>query len=110
MEDVNYAKALYRAMIPLKMRWVGLSTTRIAEEPDLLKLAAQSGCKGLLIGFESVSQETLNGTHKGFHTGRRYGEVVKKPHGSRHRRAGLLVRLRHGRRQRPGATVEFVDA
>src|SRR5205814_8191857 len=26
VEDVHYAKALYRAMIPLKMRWVGLST------------------------------------------------------------------------------------
>jgi radical SAM superfamily enzyme YgiQ (UPF0313 family) len=80
MEDVSYAKALYRAMIPLKMRWVGLSTTRIAEEPELLKLAAQSGCKGLLIGFESISQETLNGTHKNFHAAAGYGEVVKKLH------------------------------
>lgn len=80
MEDVNYAKALYRTMIPLRMRWVGLSTTRIAEEPELLKLAAQSGCKGLLIGFESVSQETLNGTRKHFHSAAGYGEVVKKLH------------------------------
>src|SRR5947209_7056747 len=31
-EDVHYAKALYRAMIPLRIRWVGLSTTRIAED------------------------------------------------------------------------------
>jgi radical SAM superfamily enzyme YgiQ (UPF0313 family) len=80
MEDVNYAKALYRAMIPLGMRWVGLSTTRIAEDDELLKLAAASGCKGLLIGFESVSQDTLNGTHKGFHAANRYGDVVKKLH------------------------------
>src|SRR5262249_23270603 len=80
MEDVNYAKALYRAMIPLRMRWVGLSTTRIAEEPELLKLAAQSGCKGLLIGFESISQDTLNQTNKGFHAAPKYAEVVKKLH------------------------------
>src|SRR5262249_213491 len=80
VEDVHYAKALYRAMIPLRIRWVGLSTTRIADDDELLKLAAESGCKGLLIGFESVSQDTLNGTHKGFHAANRYGEVVKKLH------------------------------
>lgn len=79
-EDVHYAKALYRAMIPLRMRWVGLSTTRIAEDAELLKLAAQSGCKGLLLGFESIDQDTLNQTRKGFHAAARYAEVVKKLH------------------------------
>src|SRR5262249_39005113 len=80
VEDVAYAKSLYRAMIPLGIRWVGLSTTRIAEDRELLKLAAQSGCKGLLIGFESISQDTLNEAHKGFHAAPQYGEVVKKLH------------------------------
>lgn len=80
VEDVNYAKALYRAMIPLRFRWIGLSTTRIAEDDELLKLAAQSGCKGLLIGFESISQATLNATHKQFHTAARYAEFVRKLH------------------------------
>jgi radical SAM superfamily enzyme YgiQ (UPF0313 family) len=80
VEDVHYAKALYRAMIPLGIRWVGLSTTRVAEDPELLRLASQSGCKGLLIGFESISQDTLNETHKHFHAAPQYGEVVKKLH------------------------------
>lgn len=80
VEDVEYAKALYRAMIPLKMKWVGLATTRVAEDLELLKLAAQSGCKGLLIGFESISQATLNSTHKGFHSATDYGEIVKRLH------------------------------
>lgn len=80
VEDVHYAKELYRAMAPLRMKWVGLSTTRIAEDDELLKLAAKSGCKGLLIGFESVSQETLNETKKHFHAAEKYAEVVKKLH------------------------------
>jgi radical SAM superfamily enzyme YgiQ (UPF0313 family) len=79
-EDVHYAKALYRAMIPLRIRWVGLSTTRIAEDAELLALAARSGCKGLLIGFESISQDTLNETHKGFHAAPKYAEVVRRLH------------------------------
>ena len=80
VEDVHYAKALYKAMIPLRMRWVGLSTTRIAEDLELLELAARSGCKGLLIGFESISQDTLNQTNKPFHAAPRYAEVVSKLH------------------------------
>ncbi|MGH7140832.1 MAG: B12-binding domain-containing radical SAM protein [Pirellulales bacterium] len=80
VEDVAYAKQLYRAMKPLGLRWVGLSTTRIAEDDELLKLAAESGCKGLLIGFEAIDQATLNATSKPFHSAARYGEAVKKLH------------------------------
>jgi radical SAM superfamily enzyme YgiQ (UPF0313 family) len=80
VEDVHYAKELYRAMIPLGIRWVGLATTRIAEDAELLDLAAQSGCKGLLIGFESISQSTLEETRKGFHKAVNYAEVVRKLH------------------------------
>ena len=80
VENVAYAKALYRAMIPLGFRWVGLATTRIAEDAELLQLAAQSGCKGLLIGFESISQDTLDAMHKHFHAAPQYAEVVKKLH------------------------------
>src|SRR5262245_39316900 len=74
VEDVQYAKELYRAMAPLRFKWVGLATTRVALDDELLRLCARSGCKGLLIGFESVSQETLQETHKGFHSAGGYAE------------------------------------
>lgn len=80
VEDIPYAKALYRAMIPLRMRWIGLATTRIAEDDELLRLAAQSGCKGLLIGFESISQSTLEETRKGFHKSKDYAAVIRRLH------------------------------
>lgn len=80
IEDVKYAKDLYRAMIPLRMRWLGLSTARITADDELLKLAAQSGCTGLLIGFEAVDQPTLNAMQKHFHHAAEYAEVVKKLH------------------------------
>jgi radical SAM superfamily enzyme YgiQ (UPF0313 family) len=80
VEDVDYAKALYRAMIPLRIRWLGLATTRLAEDLELLDLAAASGCKGVLIGFESVNQNTLNGTRKHFHAADRYGQYVRRLH------------------------------
>jgi radical SAM superfamily enzyme YgiQ (UPF0313 family) len=80
VEDVRYAKELYRAMIPLNMQWLGLATTRIAEDAELLDLAARSGCRGLLIGFEAVDQPTLDGMQKHFHHARDYADVVRKLH------------------------------
>ena len=80
VEDVRYAKELYRRMISLGFRWVGLATTKIAADAELLSLAARSGCRGVLIGFEAIDQATLNRTKKHFHSANDYAEVVKKLH------------------------------
>ena len=64
--DVAYAKELFTALVPLGVTWGGLATTRIADDPDLLDLAARSGCRALLIGFESLAGDTLAETHKRF--------------------------------------------
>lgn len=67
IED-DYAKELYRAMIPLKKKWASPMTIKIAQDKELLDLAVRSGLKGVLIGFETVSQQTLNDIRKGFNS------------------------------------------
>jgi radical SAM superfamily enzyme YgiQ (UPF0313 family) len=67
-------------MIPLKKRWVSPSTMKIADDDELLEAASHSGCSGLLIGFESVSQGTLRMMGKGFNAADRYAVQVKKLH------------------------------
>jgi radical SAM superfamily enzyme YgiQ (UPF0313 family) len=79
-ENVDYAKDLFRAMIPLHKTWFGLSTVKIAEDPELLDLCARSGCRGLLLGFESLLQEGLNDISKDFNLAESYGEVIRKLH------------------------------
>jgi len=76
--DVAYAKELFTALIPLKIRWGGLATTTIAWDDELLDLAARSGCSGLLVGFESLNQESLKEAKKAFNMRRDYHEVVRK--------------------------------
>ena len=78
--DIPYAKELFTALIPLKIRWGGLATTTIAWDDELLDLAARSGCKGLLIGFESVNQATLLESKKAFNMRHDYRDVVKRVH------------------------------
>jgi radical SAM superfamily enzyme YgiQ (UPF0313 family) len=80
IEDRKYAKELYSAMIPLKKRWLSPSTIRIADDPELLDLAAKSGCRGLLIGFESVSQLTLKAMGKSFNYIDKFKDQVEKLH------------------------------
>jgi len=50
----KYAKELFAALIPLKIRWIGQSSISFANDMEMMKLAKQSGCKGLFIGLESV--------------------------------------------------------
>jgi radical SAM superfamily enzyme YgiQ (UPF0313 family) len=76
--DADYAKALFTALVPLNVQWGGLATTTIAWDDELLDLAARSGCRGLLIGFESLNQAALVETKKAFNMRRDYHEVVRK--------------------------------
>ena len=50
----RYAKELFEAIIPLKIRWIGQSSISFARDIELMRLAKKSGCKGLFIGLESV--------------------------------------------------------
>lgn len=77
--DKKYAKELFTAMIPLKKWWFGLTTTEIGHDDELLAIFKKSGCKGLLIGFESVNQETQKSIHKG-NLVHEYKELMEKLH------------------------------
>jgi radical SAM superfamily enzyme YgiQ (UPF0313 family) len=76
--DVHYAKELFTALTPLNIQWGGLVTTTIAWDDELLDRAARSGCRGLLIGFESLNQASLVEAKKAFNMRRDYYEVVRK--------------------------------
>ncbi len=59
------AKALFRALIPLKIRWVSQGTIDMVDDPELMDLMVASGCLGNVIGFESLSPEALEEMNKG---------------------------------------------
>ena len=53
------AKELFRSLIPLKIKWSGQATISVADDPELLRFAVDSGCHGLLIGIENITDEGL---------------------------------------------------
>ena len=78
--DRKYAMELFSAMIPLKIIWMGLVTSSVGVDEDLLKVLSKSGCRGLLIGFESITQESQKYIHKGHNRVDNYIELMKKLH------------------------------
>lgn len=59
-------RKLFEAMEPLAIRWGSQCTISIAHDPDMLEMAAKSGCIGLAIGLESFCEDSLEGAHKRF--------------------------------------------
>lgn len=59
-----YAKELFKALIPLKIRWGSFASITMTHDLELMRLAEQSGCVQLFIGFESIQQQNLDNSHK----------------------------------------------
>lgn len=78
--DRDYALRLFAALVPLRVQWYGLSTVLLADDDELLDLAQRSGCRGLLMGLESISPQNLRQSRKGFNTPEEYGSIVQRLH------------------------------
>ena len=57
--DPDRARRLFAAIAPAGIRWFGQGSIDMARDTELLRLMRQSGCGGVLIGFESLSAATL---------------------------------------------------
>lgn len=66
--NMAQAKEFFRALIPLKLRWVSQASINAAHDEEFLQLIKASGCQGLLIGFETLNPDNLKRMRKGFNT------------------------------------------
>ena len=80
VSDIRYAKRLFQALIPLNVQWYGLSTVIIGHDPELMELMARSGCKGLLLGLETLSEAGLMETGKRFNSSVGYKQLIGDLH------------------------------
>ncbi|MBN1385794.1 radical SAM protein [Candidatus Woesearchaeota archaeon] len=78
--DREYAKKLFKALIPLKIYWISQATADIGEDEELVRLAAKSGCFGLFLGFESISKANLDDMGKGHNHIAKYKKSIATLH------------------------------
>ncbi|MFZ2102053.1 MAG: radical SAM protein [Oricola sp.] len=80
ISDRAYAERLFNGLKPLGIRWFGLVTSLIGRDPDLMRLMAESGCSGVLIGFESISPGALGAIRKKFNQPDLYAGLIDSLH------------------------------
>jgi radical SAM superfamily enzyme YgiQ (UPF0313 family) len=84
----RYAKELFQALTPLRKWWTSQCTANAARDEEFIALAARSGCKALFLGFESISQESLQLTNKAHNRVGEYRRIIATLH-----RHGVAVHL-----------------
>lgn len=65
ISDIEAAKRLFHAMIPLKVRWVSQASINMTTDRELMDLMVRSGCLGHVVGFESIDPNELRRMNKG---------------------------------------------
>jgi len=78
--DVSHAEKLFEALIPLKKHWYAQIGVYAANDPALMSLMSKSGCRGVLIGFESLSQQSLDEVSKGANRVQAYRKAIQTFH------------------------------
>lgn len=77
----EYTKRLFREMKELDKKFSCFGNIDVlGRDEELLKLASDAGCVSWLIGFESVSQESIDAVGKKTNKVKEYAEHVKKIH------------------------------
>ena len=75
-----YARELLPRLAEFKLKWFSHASMNIAKDDEILQLCQRSGCVGLFIGFETLSDESLRAMGKRTNHPHEYLEVVRRIH------------------------------
>jgi radical SAM superfamily enzyme YgiQ (UPF0313 family) len=109
--DIEYAKALFRALAPHRKWWSSQASVHAARDEEFLELAARSGCRQLFIGLESVSQASVNEVSKAFNRVDEYAWVIERIHSHGMAvQAGIVFGFDHDTEAVFEETLDFLEA
>ena len=74
----KYALKLFEKLEPLKISWMCQSSVDVADDMSFLQKMADAGCKFILIGFESINEDSLEETHKHQNNKEKYLEIIDR--------------------------------
>jgi radical SAM superfamily enzyme YgiQ (UPF0313 family) len=66
--DQGYAEKLFDALKTTGIQWVGQASVSFVRNERLLEKASESGCRGLFVGLESVSEKKIQRMQKSMKT------------------------------------------
>lgn len=107
----GYARELLKMVSTFNLKWVGQASTNVADNEEILELLRDSGCMGLAVGFETLSQKNIRDVGKGVNRTREYMERIRKIHAYGIGLAGnFIFGFDHDDETTFPEVVEFVDA
>lgn len=74
------ARRLIDAMRPLRLTWHAAVSANIGRHEDLMDAMAQSGCRSLFIGFESINAQSVGAAGKHQNRVEAYGRLIRALH------------------------------
>ena len=77
LSDRKYTMDLCNEIKKLNMKWYSQCSIKLAEDPELLKCVADSGCICLSFGLESISPENLKNINKSWEDPKEYSRMIK---------------------------------
>jgi len=77
MIHTKHSHELFEAMAPLRKHWVGQASLSVLTGVKNVAAMARSGCRGLAIGFESVTSDAVHHAHKHQNHPQTYRDVVR---------------------------------
>ncbi len=77
-----HARELFASLAPLNIRWICQAPVTIGKDPQFLKMMQKAGCRGVFVGFESITPACLKEVGKGFNAVDKFGDYIKRIHDS----------------------------
>jgi radical SAM superfamily enzyme YgiQ (UPF0313 family) len=109
--DIEYAKTLFRAIAPHRKWWSSQASVHAASDDEFLESASRSGCKQLFIGFESVSQASVDEVSKAFNRVDDYARAIGRIHAHGIAvQAGIVFGFDNDTEAVFGETLDFLEA
>ena len=83
--NIDYCRELFGALSGRGAHWASQISTTVINHPELIDLAAKSGCYSLFVGLESLNVDSLKTINKGFNKIEQYEELI-----ARMRKVGII--------------------
>ncbi|MBI5327878.1 MAG: B12-binding domain-containing radical SAM protein, partial [Deltaproteobacteria bacterium] len=84
--DRKYAKVFFKELAPLNISWSCQASLNVSKDEEILMLMAESGCGGILIGFESIAEDNLRQMNKKINLTQDFSQAIQNIHSH-----GILV-------------------
>lgn len=106
----KYALELFQAIKSYNVRWGSQCSINLAQHPELMNAARESGCVAMFIGIESISQQNLDDVRKTVNHVNQYYDAIQRIHDHGIAiNAGIILGMDHDDESIFARTLEFLE-